>query len=213
MDGPRRPHHLAVAPLQPSRGIDQETIPLPDPRDHRVDHLEGLGLGIAALGREIGHFERIDQGHERPQRQEPVDAAEDQRPQRAAQPQMTQHQRRIDVGRVVGQNERRPGETMKLLGAGYGNPVPQPEEQAGQKPEQPIEQRLHSGFPTDPGHMRFPRPTASCPASAPTRIDRQKSVCQIGRNTVAPAGAGSGSKNVSGIGSGVAFHGGKHRQG
>ena len=208
MDGPRRSHHLAVAPLQPSRGIDQKTIPLPDPGDHRVDHLECFGLGIAALGREIGHFEGIDQRHQRPQRQEPVDAAEDQRSQRASQPQMTQHQRRINVGRVVGQNERRPGEAMKLLGAGHGNPVSQPEEQAGQKPEQPIEKGFHSGFPTELGPMRFPRPTASAAASAPTRIDRQKSVCQIGRNTRAPVGAGVGTDTASG----VALHGGKHRQ-
>ena len=143
MDSAGRADHLGVAALESPGGINQKAVAAADPRDNGVDHLEGLGLGVAALRGEIGHLEGIDHGHQRPQRQQPVDAAEDEGTQRLAEPEVGEHQRRIDVGRVVGEDERRPLERGEPLGPLHRDPVAEPEKNPGDRPEKPVEQEFH----------------------------------------------------------------------
>ena len=143
MNGPSRADDLGIAALEPPGGINQKAVAAADPRDDGLDHPQGLRLGVAALGGEVGDLEGVDHRHQRPQREEPVDAAEDKRAQRSPESEVGEHQRRIDIGGVVGEDERRPLERGEPLGPLHRDAVAEPEKESGDRPKDPVEQEFH----------------------------------------------------------------------
>lgn len=140
-------HDLPVAPLQPARRIDQEALARLEPGRHGIDQgFRPLGR-VATLRREIGHLEGPHELHQRQKRRQPVGAGVDQRPQRRLQRQVGEHRRRIDVGRVVGEHERGAPEAAEGRGAIGGHAIPQAEQATDDRPEDPLDSRLHQGPP------------------------------------------------------------------
>ena len=89
-------------------------------------------------------LEGADELHQGQQRQEPVGAGVDKRPQRSRQRHVREHGRRIDVGGVVGKYERGAAKGADLLHAVGTDAVPKVEQEAHQSPEDVIDAYFHA---------------------------------------------------------------------
>ena len=137
-------HDLSVAALEAARGIDEEAFSRLEPSGDGVDEVPRSRGSVAALRREVGHLEGADELHQGQQRQEPVGAGVDKRPQRSRQRHVREHGRRIDVGGVVGKYERGAAKGADLLHAVGTDAVPKVEQEAHQSPEDVIDAYFHA---------------------------------------------------------------------
>ena len=135
---PGGPDQLRLLEADLPGGIDQEALAAAEPFDDRVDHRQGPLVGGPAVLGQVGHLQGVDQPHQRAEQRNPVDAGIHDRAERASEPQVGDHQGRIDIGGMAGHDQRWPVEPLQLPEPRDLDAIAPVEHPANDRPEQSV---------------------------------------------------------------------------
>jgi hypothetical protein len=116
--------------------------------DDALDGLLGAGPGLDAGRLEVGHADGVEDEQHRVEEDVLEVALEQERARFEGRPEQAEEERRIDVSRVVGEDEQRSRELADLLQAVDSHTIAEREDPPGYQGDEVTERGHHCEFPS-----------------------------------------------------------------